>query len=124
MVHSDFHNRRATKDLWPIDGMNSSSFLHLTLLLPALCPLTSSGINVILEKTQKIFNKIQHSPAHQNPDEAPPVQIPSDALALNKTASKKPTASHLQSRNVNLFQKRDALRCDGAPCIDGRYAFF
>ncbi|KAI6777446.1 hypothetical protein HG530_001391 [Fusarium avenaceum] len=90
MVHSDLHNRRATKDLWPID-----------------------------EKTQKVFNKIQHSPAHQNPDEAPPVQIPSDALALNKTASKKPTASHLQSRNVNLFQKRDALRCDGAPCIDG-----
>ncbi|KAH6957466.1 oviduct-specific glycoprotein, partial [Fusarium avenaceum] len=64
-------------------------------------------------------NKIQYSPAHQNPDEAPPVHIPADVLALNKTVSKKATASSLQSRNVNLFQKRDALRCDNAPCIDG-----
>lgn len=40
MGHSDLHNRRATRDLWPIDGMISSSFLHLTLLLPVLYPLT------------------------------------------------------------------------------------
>ncbi|KAM0418391.1 hypothetical protein ACHAPD_004750 [Fusarium lateritium] len=46
------HQERAIKDLWPID-----------------------------EKTQQIFNKIQNSPAHQNPDEAPPVHIPADAIA-------------------------------------------
>jgi hypothetical protein len=31
MAHSDFHDRRASKDIWPIDGMTSSAFLHLVL---------------------------------------------------------------------------------------------
>jgi hypothetical protein len=31
MVHSDLHNKRASKDLWPIDGMTSSTFPHLVL---------------------------------------------------------------------------------------------
>jgi hypothetical protein len=31
MVHSDLHNRRANKDLWPIDGMSSFTFIFLIL---------------------------------------------------------------------------------------------
>jgi hypothetical protein len=73
-----------------------------------------------IEKTQKIFDEIKRNPAHQNPDEAPPVQIPADAIGMNKTLTNYTAASHLQTRNVNLLQKRDALRCDDGPCIDGR----
>ncbi|RGP68664.1 oviduct-specific glyco [Fusarium sporotrichioides] len=66
-----------------------------------------------------IFNKIQHSPAHQNPDEAPPVHIPADAIGMNKSLTNYTSASHLQTRGASLLQKRDALRCDNGPCIDG-----
>ncbi|KAH6991732.1 oviduct-specific glycoprotein [Fusarium venenatum] len=72
-----------------------------------------------LEKTQQIFNKIQNSPAHQNPDEAPPVHIPADAIGMNKSLTNYTSASHLQTRSASLLQKRDALRCDNGPCIDG-----
>ncbi|KAF5024578.1 hypothetical protein F66182_3341 [Fusarium sp. NRRL 66182] len=90
IVYGGDQDKRAAKDLWPID-----------------------------EKTQKVFDQIQHNPAHQNPDEAPPVHIPADAIGLNKTSANPTIASKLQARSASIFQKRDALRCDTAPCIDG-----
>jgi len=48
-----------------------------------------------------------HSPGHQNPAKAP--AVPYDF-----------SASSLVSRSRHGLEKREALRCDTEPCIDGR----
>lgn len=57
-------------------------------------------------------------PAHQNPSKAPPQPLAQVALDLS---SAEISQSHfLASRGFNnSLGRRDALRCDGGPCVDG-----
>ncbi|EEY17149.1 oviduct-specific glycoprotein [Verticillium alfalfae VaMs.102] len=61
-------------------------------------------------------DQIVFSPAHQDPAKAPAVPIA--ALEKSTTASI-PAVSVFNPRGLNSFQKRQALRCDDGPCIDG-----
>jgi len=58
-------------------------------------------------------NSISHSPAHQDPAEAPAITTPDfdDTAAISISPA---------PRDLLSFAKRDALRCDDGPCIDDR----
>ena len=61
-------------------------------------------------------------PAHQNPAKAPPQPLLTQALASNRSAELSSRDSFLAARRVHRefsLGKRDALRCDDGPCIDG-----
>ncbi|KAG7102489.1 Chitotriosidase-1 like protein [Verticillium longisporum] len=61
-------------------------------------------------------DQIVFSPAHQDPAKAPAVPI---AALENSTTASIPAVSVFNPRGLNTFQKRQALRCDDGPCIDG-----
>ncbi|KAG7141347.1 hypothetical protein HYQ45_018816 [Verticillium longisporum] len=63
-------------------------------------------------------DQIVFSPAHQDPAKAPAVPI---AALENSTTASIPAVSVFNPRGLNTFQKRQALRCDDGPCIDGRH---
>ncbi|KAI9150631.1 Chitotriosidase-1 [Paramyrothecium foliicola] len=57
-----------------------------------------------------------HGPAHQNPAKAPAEPLPQAIEQLSTEL----TASHfLHARELHSLGKRDALRCDDGPCVDG-----
>jgi hypothetical protein len=61
---------------------------------------------------------IVFSPGHRNPAKAPAIPITNiedSAITYNNSVSA------FNPREFNLLQRRDALRCDNGPCVDGRY---
>ena len=61
-------------------------------------------------------------PAHQNPAKAPPQPLFTQTLASNRSDELSSRDSFLAARRVHRefgLRKRDALRCDDGPCIDG-----
>ncbi|PNH59394.1 hypothetical protein VD0002_g8164 [Verticillium dahliae] len=70
-----------------------------------------SGNTDLSWRDQIVFN-----PAHQDPAKAPAVPI---AALENSTTASIPAVSVFNPRGLNTFQKRQALRCDDGPCIDG-----
>lgn len=57
-----------------------------------------------------------HAVTHQNPAKAPPQPL---SEALRQVSSDLTSAHFLKARELHSFGKRDALRCDDAPCVDG-----
>ena len=66
-------------------------------------------------------NSIVFGPGHQNPVEAvvPIPMIENSTLTFDHTYSLNPRNLDLQS-----LHRRDALRCDSAPCVDERFEPF
>jgi chitinase len=58
-----------------------------------------------------------HSPMHQDPAKAPPQPLPEVMAGFS---AKRSDSSFLTARSIHhQLGKRDALRCDDGPCIDG-----
>lgn len=96
-------------DIWR--GAQEGTFAHsrLTTRSPIIQADKASPVFNQRDEPQGTFNgNALRSPAHQNPAVAPPVPIPD-----NRTME-------LSSRDAHSLNKRDALRCDNGPCIDGR----
>ncbi|ESZ99230.1 oviduct-specific glycoprotein [Sclerotinia borealis F-4128] len=67
------------------------------------------------------WRDIVFSPGHQNPAKSPAIPMPNienTTLTFNNSVS----AFNPRDVNIHSLQRRDALRCDSAPCIDGSTA--
>lgn len=79
----------------------------------------SSPVQPLLGKTALLYQREQlegfasgdifPSPGHQNPAKSPPVH------------SADHSTSRLSLRDLHALDRRDVLRCDDGPCVDGRY---
>jgi hypothetical protein len=74
------------------------------------------------------LDSIVFSPAHQNPSKAPATPMHSfedSTLNFNNyTSTNSTSAFNTRNFGSRALQRRDALRCDDAPCVDGRYVFY